>query len=718
MASRSLMVLFVLALGAVLLLGCGSGGDGDNPLGSDPTSTQGPTQVIVQPSTASQTIQAGDLLVTIPGGLLTAPTTLSVTPKAASSVASAPSARWGTLGAYEVTLGTMATFSQPLTIEFPYQATDVNANLAEGEGFNVSYFDEQYKKWRPVSYVADTARKRLVVTTDHLSLWIVLNYPFYFSKASPAGRFKIYFDYANTSTDLIDQVGKVLDDAYAKYQALNLTIPSTTIEVVVDDFQDSEANSGYLNEFLYLAKKELGTSTKMKAECAHELFHLIQFRYDSFWTLWATLYWFAEGTPDFAVLSIFPEARADIVKPQDNEFLYTYFQNPWYQNEQKHAYCLLFFLDYLKTQRKLDVALKSLWEDVHKGLGNTTKFMDYVEGLDCNPFHQVWNEYVNFTFLSASSPLHLRTEEPAPESITFTTKSLEPTVNAFSAAVYHFKSGASPATLTVSLAGALADQTAVTVVHRKSFSNAGLFPDSTIMQYELTGPVTVSLNAKECLTILVKNNSTSTRTFKIRLEKPSILPRIQQCNHIAVMGFDAVRQFKSRYESGTTEWRDTDFDIGGNKHKFPSGTTATWSGSSFSIKAATTSSGVTTTWSITGTIDDVKKTIASAHCEYSAVGGPTGLDGKYGNAEYVWIFDLTDIPLDGTDDGTQTTFHFSAEGSVLQSRLTMGKCALWNPGAVDSYGDLVDTDWTGTVPDVQSITTMYKPSIFITFRKL
>ncbi|NLI78602.1 MAG: hypothetical protein GX442_19445 [Candidatus Riflebacteria bacterium] len=196
----------------------------------------------------------------------------------------------------------------------------------------------------------------------------------------------------------------------------------------------------------------------------------------------------------------------------------------------------------------------------------------------------------------------------------------------------------------------------------------------------------------------------------------TFLTRIQQTTKVAVMSFKAVREFKTRYESGSTEWRDTNFDIG-NTHKFPTGTTITWAGSNFTMSSTTTSGEVTTTMSIVGSIDATNKRIASARCEYSAVGGPTGADGKYGNAEYVWIYDLTNIPLYGTDDGTQTMFHFAAEGDAFNPLITMGKGAMWNPGAYDSYGDLVSTDWTGTVTDVQKTTTKYKPEIFITFSK-
>jgi len=497
----------------------------------------------------------------------------------------------------------------------------------------------------------------------------------------------------STMLEVACEVGDTLEAARAKYAEWKLKLPSSKTTVVIGEFDESQADSALLNNYIYLTRSKMSSSSLIKNEAAHELFHIVQFQYDMQMTLYFTIYWFAEGTPDYVALRVFPEARSVILKPQEFYFNYEYFQEPWYKGAVPHAYSLVFLLDYLTTTKQLNLSVKDLWEKVQAGFGNTTKFTDYISEISGGkPFATVWSEYVDWSILDPSSLLFLREEQPQPANLDFDSRELTPTLNEFSAAVYNFKNASAPATYTISLPNGRPSQTTVTVALRNP-NKTGKAPGETVTTYDLSNSVTVSLASNQFITIIAKNNKTSAQTLKIQLNKPDNFGEIFKRTKIDIR-FSAVRKYH-RDRDGAEKWLGANW---GNYLWMEPG--ISWNGSQFSYNYNVGS----ITKSYSGNISSSTKTL-SLTINYSDT-----------SSSFLWMhtnweYKVNDIPFEGvTFDGK---YRFASYGSDLQSKISGEKGHLCWPD-IPFDGNYVATDWTGTIKE-EINNRNYEPAFSVEF---
>ena len=155
---RGWLPVLVMALAAVCCLGVlgvgglfGLRGGWTLPGISNPSPAQLNLEPLLsetlQPSGQSQTVTWNDqVAVTIPGDLLPSAQTLSI-----SAVSNAPpplAADIYTPGAlYDVSLGNLTRFTQPLTVELAYDPTSLSPDLPAADQLAVAYWEPDRQEW-------------------------------------------------------------------------------------------------------------------------------------------------------------------------------------------------------------------------------------------------------------------------------------------------------------------------------------------------------------------------------------------------------------------------------------------------------------------------------------------------------------------------------------------------------------------------------------------
>jgi len=143
----------------------------------EPASNQGITTATVQPSSFSQSISLDNgLKITIPGGTLQSSEELVVDPPDVQKTLIDEDFDFVKLASYEISLGSQSNFPDPLTIEVPYDAKQLNPDYTPGQQILARRWDEESQQWIYLPSKIDSHRKVIITKTDHLTLieWIVI----------------------------------------------------------------------------------------------------------------------------------------------------------------------------------------------------------------------------------------------------------------------------------------------------------------------------------------------------------------------------------------------------------------------------------------------------------------------------------------------------------------------------------------------------------------
>ncbi len=180
-ASRAGWVVAGVALGLVLLGGGAAAYFLKRPAPTPaPVSVQGaasaPTlayrllteqELEANPSSATTVDAQGVAKVTLPAGTLSARTKLRVSE--VTGLEAPPDSRLGTT--VDVTLGEQHHFDEPITLEIPYDPARVSAPTGRAPALAALSYDPQTKAWDAVPFTVDAAHHRLLVSTNHLSIF-------------------------------------------------------------------------------------------------------------------------------------------------------------------------------------------------------------------------------------------------------------------------------------------------------------------------------------------------------------------------------------------------------------------------------------------------------------------------------------------------------------------------------------------------------------------
>lgn len=193
----------------------------------------------LSPSNGSQTVSAGDISVTIPGGALSSTETIAIARIVDPQPVNLPESAQGT--AFSVTLGETHEFEEPLTLALKMTPDAVGEPSA-------AYFDENTSQWRtlPSEVVGSELRVRTVHLTDFFF--------FYWGSAiySPKGSFKIFYraddvtTYKASMAELAQAVGTNLEAIREDYDAkIPAQYRETFTYMGVPDAMDVYLDSSY-----------------------------------------------------------------------------------------------------------------------------------------------------------------------------------------------------------------------------------------------------------------------------------------------------------------------------------------------------------------------------------------------------------------------------------------------------------------------------------------
>jgi hypothetical protein len=123
----------------------------------------------VGPSRDTQAIEAGDeVAIWLPAGLLESPQRLTVEARADAPELHFP-APVQPLGIFEIRLGDMTAFAEPLIIALAYDPAKLGSSAPPEFSLVASYWDEELQDWIEMPSFVDAVRQVLLIPTFHLT---------------------------------------------------------------------------------------------------------------------------------------------------------------------------------------------------------------------------------------------------------------------------------------------------------------------------------------------------------------------------------------------------------------------------------------------------------------------------------------------------------------------------------------------------------------------
>lgn len=274
----------------------------------------------LEPDSAARTVTDGQRLsVTVPGGLLQSPQPLSI---AAIEEAPLPSPGTTMLAGYDIRLGELHQFDQPLVIELAYDPAQLDASQPVDAQIVCRYWEPELSVWVPMGCQADEERAVMRIETDHLTMvgffavmnpyylptrWFTVDMPLRTSsnKSAPYSRkqyrFRIFVAESDSAATnkarlaLVEKIEEGLREAILSYDdqgfELNRSFGAADMDVFVEVKGTNKYNenlwwSGYV--IMYLNDSD---GEELKHIAAHELFHSIEHRYQNSYRLLRRRWW-------------------------------------------------------------------------------------------------------------------------------------------------------------------------------------------------------------------------------------------------------------------------------------------------------------------------------------------------------------------------------------------------------------------------------------------
>jgi hypothetical protein len=282
------------------------------------------TQTLAPSTTSQQVTWNNQVTVTVPGGLLTSSTPLTI-----SRVDNAPADTFSgltVLTAYDISLGNMKEFDKNLTIEIAYDPTKLQSDLPTDQSLGAEWWDaSQNTWWRTVSQV-DTQRNVVVISTNHLSRWRIFmllrgdqeynskHFIVVWNQQEAPKMGGVLQDpkvFAKKVSDYLEAAWQVYlaqgyDVAFASDDEMPKGWDSGPIVVghiwVVIDQSTAESETGSLSGDITL-KSDYRDDDEIKQDTAHELFHTTHLNKVRAPT-YVQSQWWAEATADYAATRV------------------------------------------------------------------------------------------------------------------------------------------------------------------------------------------------------------------------------------------------------------------------------------------------------------------------------------------------------------------------------------------------------------------------------
>ena len=130
----------------------------------------------VMPSNQPQTVNYQDRVkVTIPAGLIKSAQTLTIAEFAKGAVPRDPELQFKEIALYDITLGDLHQFDQNITVEVPYDPSQLNPAYSAADQIMGCYWDTPRQKWIFINVRVDPDRRIIATSLNHLTplAWLI-----------------------------------------------------------------------------------------------------------------------------------------------------------------------------------------------------------------------------------------------------------------------------------------------------------------------------------------------------------------------------------------------------------------------------------------------------------------------------------------------------------------------------------------------------------------
>ncbi len=368
----TLLLLFAaLAIAFVLFVvflpgGTRSGGSADSGV------LEGGETLVIEPSGEDTVIDYGDFTLLIPGGTVSQDETLTVTKP--EGLPEAFEAYEPVCPAFDVDLGELRQFDEPLEMEIPYDKSKLeDVGIEPEEAFIAVYYNEETGCWDEVPYEVDEDAGVVRLILYHLttvkcyySMWEGM---FVYDNGSVRVMYHTGGKYGQKYATYEAAVGRTTGDKYKPqfvvdvadtavkimqaYKKENLPVPDYPSIYITADTNQYGTLSGrvFLAVDVYDKPKP---DIEMAVNLAHELFHAAQCGVmgtaDFAAVFYTDNYFWIEAAAEYMAMTKVWESMGETPANAYDPYRIDFFESSLYSGDQQHAYEAGNFIYYAQQQ--------------------------------------------------------------------------------------------------------------------------------------------------------------------------------------------------------------------------------------------------------------------------------------------------------------------------------------------------------------------------------
>ncbi|MCR4437328.1 MAG: S-layer homology domain-containing protein [Eubacteriales bacterium] len=254
------------------------------------------------------------------------------------------------IATYNISIGSLKTFAEPLTITIPFDAGKVDSDLPLDRAVKLSYYDEQLQDWVIADASVNPADSTLTFQTSHLTAWRI-EYLIRGYDEKLSEHFSVLYDKsANaaivgkrqvTQEELSQKVLDYMEAAYSDYNLYGFSLPGNTV-VIIDSNLDQAETSTMLGNIV-LSGMYYDGEAHLKHDIYHELFHVVERQYFSV-SYYLYNRWLMEAMADTAAGASVPDSGK---MGNDKGISKAWFSKDITEADGNHEYQTSYFIAYL-----------------------------------------------------------------------------------------------------------------------------------------------------------------------------------------------------------------------------------------------------------------------------------------------------------------------------------------------------------------------------------
>ncbi len=401
------------------------------------------TAVLTKPLTAgqAQTVDVeGKLTLNFPAGAFTeTPPDLVVSP--VSGEIPVPLKGDEALQAYDVSLGDLHSLAEPLQVSMSYDPARLKAGLPADAQLGAALWDKASGQWFGLSSSIDESAHTVNFETDHLSI-LVIYLNTWVNDYCRTAHFNVLYDRDNIDTGsgamtyastgqpcressnkkplpaFVAAVTDYLEAAYQGYNAENYTIEPpqggsiVAYAVFLGDKSLFSTTSQYdtLTGSLVLTTNSWPKPAELRQDCAHELFHLWQYKHTGLGQFGLNMAWM-DATADYAADKVaYASSSYGPTNSMGLNIRANFLEGSLTSNADYHGYSSAHFVDFLVNQSGYFPTLADLWKaSMSSALSSPMENLKtWLKDTMNTEFADLYKDFANYMLFTDSSKLPIK----------------------------------------------------------------------------------------------------------------------------------------------------------------------------------------------------------------------------------------------------------------------------------------------------------------------